>query len=184
MMNRTVPVKDAMTVNVKTLDVSASVTEVSNMMVEESIGSVVITETGNPVGIICERDLLEKVISSDRKASEVKASDIMVEPLITTGPEKDMFEALREMIRNDIQHLPVIEDGELVGILTLQDILEITPQILEIIPEYEEIEAPKKEVEESICDICEEEREPLVQYGNKWICEKCLDFLTGRESTQ
>lgn len=176
-MNRTVPVKDAMTINVITLGSSASVTEVAELMVEKSIGSVVITENSEPIGIICERDLLEKVISSDLKPSEVTAGNIMVKPVITTDPETDMLDALRTMIEKDIQHLPVVEKGEIVGILTLQDILEITPEILETIPEFEEIEASKKEVEEPVCDICREPRKPLVQYGNKWICEKCREFL-------
>ena len=178
-MERSVPVKDAMTVKVITVEPSASVTEVANLMVKESIGSVIVSEGEAPTGIICERDLLEKVISSDLKPSEVAAEAIMESPLITTGPNADMLDAMRKMVKNDIGHLPVIEDDKLIGMVTVQDVLEVTPQILEILPEHEEIERPEEDIEESVCEICGEARKPLIQYQNKWICEECRDFLVG-----
>ncbi len=182
MMERSVPVKDAMTVNVFVADVEDPVEKVANTMVNEGIGSMVIKEDDKPVGIICERDLLEKVISSDQKPSDVKAKDIMEEPLITAKSNTDMLDAMRTMIKNDIGHLPVVTNGELVGIVTVQDALEVTPQILEIIPEREEIQQQENvqdEVQESVCEICGETRKPLIQYKNKWICEECRDFLVG-----
>lgn len=178
-MDRSVPVKDAMTVNVITVEPSASVTKTAETMVKEGIGSVIVTEGKKPVGIICERDLLEKVISSDLKPSEVTAEDIMEEPLITTDPGADMLDAMRLMVKNKIGHLPVTDGGDLTGIVTVQDVLEVTPQILEILPEREEIEPRTEEIEESVCEICGEARKPLVQYNNKWICEECRDFLVG-----
>ena len=180
-MERSIPVKDAMTVNVETASPSATVMEVADKMVERGVGSVIIVENSEPIGIICERDLLERVISSDMKPSEVKAEDIMVEPLITADPEMDMLDAMRKMIKNNIGHLPVVQGDELVGIVTVQDALEVTPQILEVIPERAEIEeAPQeREISESVCEICGESRKPLLQYRNKWICEECRDFLVG-----
>lgn len=182
MMERSVPVKDAMTVNVFVADVDDPVEKVADTMVNEGIGSMIIKEDDEPVGIICERDLLEKVISSDQKPSEVKAKDIMEEPLMTANSNTDMLDAMRTMIKNDIGHLPVVDNGALAGIVTVQDALEVTPQILEVIPEREEIQKPEsktEEVEESVCEICGETRQPLIQYKNKWICEECRDFLVG-----
>lgn len=178
-MDRSVPVKDAMTVNVITLEPSNSVTEAADTMVREGIGSVIIVENSEPKGIICERDLLEKVISSDLKPSEVNAEEIMEAPLVTIDPDADMLDAMRIMVKNNIGHLPVVDGGELKGIVTVQDVLEVTPQILEILPEREEIEPEKTSIEESVCEICGEARKPLVQYQSKWICEECRDFLVG-----
>lgn len=177
--NRSMPVKDAMTVNVHTLDTSTNVTEVAKVMVNEGIGSVIVMEEDKPVGIICERDLLEKVISSDVKPSNMAAKDIMADDLITTDPATDLLDAMRTMVKNDIGHLPVVEGEKLTGIVTVQDLLEVVPQLLEIIPEYEEIEEPEEEIEESVCEICGEARRPLARYKNRWICEECRDFLVG-----
>lgn len=178
-MIRSVPVKDAMTLDVITVAPSDSVTDAADIMVKKGIGSVVVTQDDKPVGIICERDLLEKVISSDLKPSEVNAENIMAEPLITIDPAADMLDAVRIMVKNEIGHLPVVEEGKLRGIVTVQDVLEVTPQILEVLPEREEIETEEEPIEESVCEICGEARKPLIQYNNKWICEECRDFLVG-----
>ena len=179
-MDRSVPVKDSMTINVITAKASDSVTDVADVMVENGIGSVVIVEGDKPVGIVCERDLLDKVISSDLKPSEVEAESIMVTDLITIDPSADMLDAMRRMIENDIGHLPVVDNGKLVGIVTVQDVLEVTPKILEVIPEHDEIEeSSEQSIEESVCEICGEARKPLIKYDNKWICEECRDFLVG-----
>lgn len=178
-IDRSMPVKDAMTLNVTTMEPSTNVTNVAEVMVEEGIGSIVIIEDDRPVGIICERDLLEKVISSDVRPSEVTARDIMVDDVITTEPGADLLDAMRLMVRNDIGHLPVVEGEKLTGIVTVQDLLEVLPQLLEVIPEHEEIEPSKEEIEESVCEICGQKRRPLVRYNNRWICEECRDFLVG-----
>lgn len=180
-MERSVPVKDAMTVSVITVSRDESATAAAEIMVEESIGSVIVTDEEEPIGIICERDLLEKVISSDMKPSEITVERIMEEPLITTNPREDMLDAMRTMVKNDIGHLPVIDDGEnLVGIVTVQDVLEVTPQILEVLPERENLEPQaEEEIEESVCEICGEAHKSLIRYKDKWICEECRDFLVG-----
>jgi len=180
-MERSLPVREAMTVKVETAPRTATVMEVADIMVEKEVGSVVIIEGGEPVGIICERDLLERVISSDLKPSEVTAEDIMVRPLITTNPDTDMLDAMRTMIKNNIGHLPVVEQGELSGIVTVKDALEVTPRILEVIPERAEVREVSQEegISESVCEICGGMRKPLLQFRNKWICEECRDFLVG-----
>ncbi len=178
-MDRSMPVKDAMTVNVTTMEPSINVTRVAEAMVEQGIGSIIVVEDDKPVGIICERDLLEKVISSDVKPSEVTAEDIMVDDLITTRPGADLIDAMRLMVKNDIGHLPVVDEEKLTGIVTVQDLLEVIPQLLEVLPEREEIEPTKEEIEESVCEICGQKRRPLVRYNNRWICEECRDFLVG-----
>ncbi|MFW5912777.1 MAG: cyclic nucleotide-binding/CBS domain-containing protein [Candidatus Hadarchaeota archaeon] len=180
-MDRSVPVKDAMTVNVITVERDEPATRAAEIMVEEDIGSVVVMENDEPIGIICERDLLEKVISSDLKPSEVTVERIMESPLITTTPEKDMLDAMRTMVKNNIGHLPVVDDfGSLIGIVTVQDVLEVTPQILEVLPERENLEQKtEEEIEESVCEICGEAHKSLVRYKDKWICDECRDFLVG-----
>lgn len=178
-MDRSVPVKDAMTVRAVTANPSDSATEIAKEMVDKGIGSVIVTENNTAKGIICERDLLKKIISSDLKPGEVKAEDIMEAPLITIDPSSDMLDAMRIMVKNKIGHLPVVDGADLVGIVTVQDVLEVTPQILEILPEHKEIESSEETIEESVCEICGETGKPLYQYKNKWICEECRDFLVG-----
>lgn len=178
-MKRSLPVKDAMTVNVATVTPSNTVAEAAEIMTEEGIGSLVIVRENKPIGIITERDLLEKVVSSDIKPSEIKVNEIMSKPLITVTPKTDILDAIRKMVKNNVRRLPVVEKDEIVGILTAQDVTEVSPQILEILPEREEIEPEEEEVEESVCEVCAEARKSLSEWNGRWICDECRDYLVG-----
>ncbi|MBS3815426.1 MAG: CBS domain-containing protein [Hadesarchaea archaeon] len=177
-MDRSVPVKDAMTVNVLTAGPQKTVAKAAEVMTENGVGSLVIVRENKPIGIVTERDILDKVVSSDLKPSEVRVSNVMSKPLITVKPEFDMLDAMRLMVKNRIRRLPVVQDEELVGIVTAQDVTEVSPQILEVIPEREEIEPPE-EVEESVCEVCGEARKSLYEWNGKWICDECRDYLVG-----
>jgi CBS domain-containing protein len=91
------------------------------------IGSVVITRKGKPVGIVTDRDIALKVIMKDRKASEVKAKEIMSVPLITIESDVPLEKACEFMAEKGIRRLPVIEDDKLVGILSVRNILTRNP---------------------------------------------------------
>lgn len=177
---RSISVEDAMTSKVETVNPTTSVVKVAKTMAEKEIGSVVVTQSGEAVGIICERDMLDKVIARGATPKEMVARDIMEKSLITIGPDADMLDAIRRMVRNGIGHLPVTENSTLVGIVTVQDALKATPRILETLP-VQEVEGgrPGEVPEEGICEICGEVSESLREYNGRWICEDCWDFLTG-----
>ncbi|KXB07291.1 hypothetical protein AKJ51_01655 [candidate division MSBL1 archaeon SCGC-AAA382A20] len=174
------PVEDAMTTNVETTKPSIPVTEVAKVMAEKEIGSVVVVENGEAVGIICERDVLDKVVAADAKPGELTAEDIMEASLITTEPDTNILDSVRLMVRNGIGHLPVVDNETLIGILTVQDVLKAMPEFLETLPSREEMERGLGEATgEGVCEVCGEVGESLVEYNGRWICEECLDFLTG-----
>lgn len=120
-------VKDVMTPNVITEDEETSVTKLANDMEVARIGSILITAVGKPVGIVTDRDIAIKVIMKDRKGSEIKAKEIMSSPLITIEPDAPLENACELMAANGIRRLPVIEDEELVGIISVRNILTRSP---------------------------------------------------------
>jgi CBS domain-containing protein len=120
-------VGDVMTHEVITEDEDASVTIISNDMEQSGIGSVVITKGGKPVGIITDRDIAIKVIMKDRKPSKIKAKEIMSSPLITIEPYEPMEKACKLLAEKDIRRLPVMEGDELVGIISVRNVLTRNP---------------------------------------------------------
>ncbi len=92
-------------------------------MVEQAVGSVVVVgPSGALQGIVTDRDLRERVLAAGRSPDEPVAA-IMSAPLLTISPEAFLFEALLEMTRRDIHHLPVVEGGRLVGVVSSHDLL-------------------------------------------------------------
>jgi CBS domain-containing protein len=121
-------VREIMSRPIITEDEDASVTEVVKDMAELGIGSVVITSEGKPAGIITERDIALRVLLLNKRADEVKAKEIMSSPLVTIEPEASIEEASVLASNKRIKRLPVVENGVLVGIVSVRNILTLKPE--------------------------------------------------------
>lgn len=114
-------VKDYMKVPVFQAEANTSLQEVCKLMLEKGIGSIVITENGEPKGIFTDRDAVKAIANGLSPSDEVRIAATMGN-LITVTPETDIAEAVDIMIKNKIRHLPVRnEKGEIVGILSIVD---------------------------------------------------------------
>ncbi|RCV65331.1 CBS domain-containing protein [Methanophagales archaeon] len=120
-------VGDVMTPKVLTADEDTPVTKLSKDMEIAEVGSIVITKSGKPVGIVTDRDIALKVIMRDRKASEIKAKEIMSSPLVSIEPGVLLERACAVLAEKGIRRMPVVEDGELRGILSVRNVLTRNP---------------------------------------------------------
>jgi len=177
-MKRTISVRDAMTVKVLTAGPNTTVARAARIMAERGVGSIVIVKGKKPVGILTERDLLMKVLGSDLKPSRIKVGKIMSSPIITVNPATDITEAARIMAKNRIRRLPVVERGNLIGILSASDIAAMSPELIELVTHREE-EGSKDEIEESVCEVCGEVTTNLYEVNGSWVCENCRDSMSG-----
>jgi len=121
-------VRDIMSRPIITEDEEALVSEVVKDMAEMGIGSVVITSEGKPSGIITERDIALKVLLKNKRADELMAKEIMSSPLITIEPDASVDEASALAATKRIKRLPVVENGVLVGIVSIRNILTLKPE--------------------------------------------------------
>jgi len=121
-------VREIMSRPIITEDEAALVSEVVKDMAELGIGSVVITSEGKPTGIITERDIALKVLLANKQATEVKAKEIMSTPLITIEPDASVDDASALAANKRIKSLPVVENGVLVGIVSVSNILTLKPE--------------------------------------------------------
>lgn len=120
-------VGDVMTPKVLTAEEDTPVTNLSKEMEISGLGSIVITKSGKPVGIVTDRDIAVKVIMQDRKGSEIKAKEIMSSPLVSIEPGVLLEKACAVLAENGIRRMPVIEDGELLGIISVRNVLTRNP---------------------------------------------------------
>ena len=98
--------------------------KVIEKMLANNIGSVIVAEGEKPVGMITERDILNRVIRSRRDPERIPAEEIMSTPVITIDRDRTLLEALKIMKAKEIRRLAVIEDGRLVGVLSERRALE------------------------------------------------------------
>jgi CBS domain-containing protein len=90
-------------------------------MVDENVGSILITDGGQVVGIFSERDYLRRVTLQGRRAEDTRVDDVMTTELIYVEPSFTVGECLSIMSRQKIRHLPVVSDGELCGVISIGD---------------------------------------------------------------
>lgn len=103
---------------------SDSVSSVIEKMITNNIGAVIVISGGNPVGIITERDIVEKIARSNRDPNKIRADEIMSSPLISIEADKSVREALTLMRDKKIRRLGVTRKGRLVGIVTERRVLD------------------------------------------------------------
>lgn len=100
-----------------------TVLEVAKMMVEHNIGAVPVLQSGELVGIFSERDLMSRVVVNGRDSASTPVSEVMTEDPLTVGPKDPLETCMTLMRRHGFRHLPVCSGRELIGVVSLRDIL-------------------------------------------------------------
>jgi CBS domain-containing protein len=134
-MSGIILVRDIMARNVKTVRTDDSVIDAVVKMNKFRIGSVIVTNNGRPVGIITERNILQRIVEPRLDPGSVRAKDVMSSPLITVDTNTAVEEAAQIMARKGIKKLPVVEGDKVVGIVSTSDIVRTSPTQLGILEE-------------------------------------------------
>ena len=183
-MDTKVTVHDAMTSSVITADPKTTIANAAVLMSRFKIGSLVIKSETEPEGIITESDIIEKVVSKNILASEITIGQIMTKNLILIDPGSELNQAARLMAKNNIRRLPVVHNGNLVGILTSTDVLMVSPELTELLVENARMENQREYLESEksvpgICELCGNYVEYLDTFDGKFLCEECKEDLEG-----
>jgi len=117
-----VKVGDLMTQKVVSIDASMTADEVAKFIVEHKIESFPVTEKGKLVGIVTGWDVLTKVVARALNPSEVKAKEFMTRSPITCSPDHSVLQVTKLMAKHEIKHIPVVKNGQVVGIFTTYDV--------------------------------------------------------------
>jgi CBS domain-containing protein len=106
------------------IDASASVFKAVERMVELNVGSLLVTDRGEVAGIVTERDYLRRVTLEGRTDRETEVREIMSSPLVVVTPETAVDECMALMTDRRIRHVPVVEDGRVVGMISIGDLVK------------------------------------------------------------
>ena len=112
---------DGKSPGVVTVDGSDPVRTAIERMAEHFIGALPVLEGGRLAGIVSERDYARKVVLMGRKSTETEVRTIMSAPVISVGPHNTVNDCMLLMTDKRIRHLPVVEDDQLIGVISIGD---------------------------------------------------------------
>ncbi len=97
---------------------TSTIREAGRVMTERNVGSVLVTQDGKLLGIFTERDALRIFVATRRNADLSELRDVMTREPVTIGPGTGVTEALKLMNDHGFRHLPVVEDGQILGVVS------------------------------------------------------------------
>jgi CBS domain-containing protein len=109
---------------VLTIAPSAMVYDAVKLMAEKNVGALLVLEGGSVVGVITERDYARKVVLMARSSKETPVREIMTSPVMYVSPERTSEECMALMTENRFRHLPVMDKGKLVGLVSIGDLVK------------------------------------------------------------
>jgi CBS domain-containing protein len=109
---------------VHTIGPEAPVIDALRLMAEHGIGALPVLDRGKLAGILSERDYARKVVLLGRSSQDTPVRDIMTSRVVCVGPQRTVEECMALMTDKRIRHLPVIEHGELIGLLSIGDLVK------------------------------------------------------------
>ena len=107
---------------VYTISAGASVRVAVREMNEKGVGAVIVLRHDEPVGIFTERDVLRRVVDAGRDPDTTRVADVMTADLIVVEPSTRVEQAMAIMTQHRCRHLPVVEEGRLVGLISIGDV--------------------------------------------------------------
>ncbi len=132
-MAYTLKAQDIMVPELRYVDKNTTIKEAAQRIINEGIGSLIVTDQGSPVGIVTKRDIIWAVLFEKRDAEKETVDKIMSSPLITVNADDEIEVILETMLRNNLTHLPVRMGNKLVGIITDNDLVMLLRDLLDIV---------------------------------------------------
>ncbi len=176
-------VQDVMSITPIIIKKGETVRRAASLMKDTDVGClIVLDDEGKLEGIITEMDIVFDTVAEGLDPDEVKVEDIMSSNVKTISGHKMVKDAAEFMAEEDIRHLPVVRDDQLIGIITENDIIELSPRLIEITREYAHIkysngiegydDRPELEIT-GYCESCKVYSERLRLVDAQLLCRDC-----------
>ena len=173
-------IRDLMTRNIIWLSMEKSVVDAAIEMNKRDISSVLLKSGDEFVGIVTDRDIIDKVVAQDLNPRGVRLAEVMKSPLISISDDASVQEAAEKMRNNKIRRLVVKNKEQVVGIISESDIIRVEPELHFIIRERSRLGLgrlsplePQRQLISGICEDCKNYSEDLRNINGKWLCQEC-----------
>jgi CBS domain-containing protein len=117
---------------VVTIDTSEHLQSAAELMRRKRISALIVTDDGEPVGLISERDLVGALADKGPQAADLPIQEVVTGPVLAVSPDESLKRAMAMMTCKRVRHLPVFENRELIGIVSLGDLVKYRLEEMEL----------------------------------------------------
>lgn len=179
-------VSDIMTRDPISIKPDTTLLDCAKQMVKKRVGSLLLVEKRKLIGLIARKDILWALTKKSKEdLNKIKAVDISPKKIATIKPTATIKEALEKMKKLKFKRLPVIHEKQLVGMITVRDILNFNPELYPELEEFAKIREESKKLErvkkvssikEGACEECGN-FDTLYMVHGSLLCESCKDSI-------
>ncbi|MBN2043258.1 MAG: CBS domain-containing protein [Candidatus Aenigmarchaeota archaeon] len=174
-----VKVKEVMKKHVVTIGPEVDMYTVAKILTNNRIGCAVIVQKDIPTGIVTTNDIVT-LIAKKKDPQKIKAGEFWKSkkrPFESVNPNQNILNVTKKMIKTGIKRFPVVDKDQLKGIISVKEILLVSPELIEILSEklkskVESVVRPDEEIS-GICENCDAYSDELVNIEGRWICPDC-----------
>ncbi|HSL13618.1 MAG TPA: CBS domain-containing protein [Nitrososphaeraceae archaeon] len=123
-------VRDIMIKDLLTISENETALKAAQLMTEKGVSCLIVLADDQPIGIVTERDFIKKICLKELKLSSVRIGNMMSKIRTSASPDTPIDVAVQRMVNNRIRRLPIIENGKVVGIITVTDLAKHLRTIL------------------------------------------------------
>lgn len=188
-----IKVGDIMTRNFVSVKPETNLIECAKNMIKKRVGSLILIENKKLRGLVSERDVIWALAKKPQESlKKIEAKDVASRKTVTIKPSADLYDAIRKMKKSGYRRLPVVVKDNVIGILTIKDILRVEPSLMESAREIMEIreegqKLKKREAlvrgatwprwyKEGMCEECGN-FDVLYKVDNRLLCEPCREAM-------
>ncbi|MGC8646780.1 MAG: cyclic nucleotide-binding/CBS domain-containing protein [Thermoplasmata archaeon] len=174
-----ITVGEVMSINPLMMEKDVNLFDAVKISVQKGVSAIIVTDNGVPAGIVTDRDIVTKVVYRGLNPFDIKLGDIMTKPIITVKKDDPLEKAALLINKKKVRKLPVIDDGMIVGLLSENNIVKISPDLLLIAEKEEKNEGKEFQDEDiyytGICEGCGKFSHELKYKNGMFLCPNCIN---------
>lgn len=151
------------------------------VMTKNNVRGMPVIDKGKIVGMLTDRDILREVVAASKSADKIRVADIMSKRLFFATKTDSIEKVAQILSKNHISRVPVTDNGKLIGLITMTDVLKVMPNYLRLLREELRVNTKEDALSIGNCEKCGAYETLKIGDDGLFVCDTCLGFRRKRE---
>jgi len=153
----------------------------SIVMTKNNVRGMPVIDKGKIIGMLTDRDILREIVAASKNADKIKVFDIMSKKIFFVSKTDSIEKVAQILSKNHISRVPVVDNGKLVGLVTMTDVLKVMPNYLRLLREELRVNTKEDALSIGNCEKCGAYETLRISEDGLFVCDTCLGLRRKRE---